>query len=125
MVRLPYLDVRNRLRAQDGFIAACPSPVDPASLAESNWRFCGRPVSRALDLRAGLSVNESNVGRATPARRSLGEGGQELPALLLLANRASDWPWSTFGRFVSIGLYEPDWGEAEPKSLVGWQGGGE
>ncbi len=30
-----------------------------------------------------------------------------------LVKRVVDWPWSSFHRFVKMGLYEPDWGPAE------------
>ncbi len=29
-----------------------------------------------------------------------------------LVQRAWDWPWSSFHRYVKMGLYEKDWGEA-------------
>ncbi|MFZ5659156.1 MAG: REP-associated tyrosine transposase, partial [Pseudomonadota bacterium] len=29
-----------------------------------------------------------------------------------LAQRAGDWPWSIFRRFVAQGVYAPDWGDA-------------
>ena len=39
--------------------------------------------------------------------------------------RAADWPHSTFGRFVGMGEYQSDWGQAEPDTLHGWRGPGE
>jgi putative transposase len=33
------------------------------------------------------------------------------------AARPSEWPWSTFGRFVARGDYEPDWGRTCPGSV--------
>lgn len=30
----------------------------------------------------------------------------------------SDWPWSSIGRFVRGGDYEPGWGRIEPASLA-------
>ena len=29
-----------------------------------------------------------------------------------LVNRVQDWPWSTFHRFVKLGEYPPNWGDA-------------
>jgi len=29
-----------------------------------------------------------------------------------LVNRPADWPWSSFHRYVSMGVYEPHWGAA-------------
>ncbi len=36
------------------------------------------------------------------------------PVKHALAERAADWPWSTFARFVRLGMYAPEWcgGEA-------------
>ncbi|HUF78777.1 MAG TPA: transposase [Thermoanaerobaculia bacterium] len=31
--------------------------------------------------------------------------------------RVTDWPWSSFHRFVRKGWYEPEWGETEPEGL--------
>ena len=39
--------------------------------------------------------------------------------------KAGDWAWSTFDRFVCLGEYQRDWGEAEPGSLRGWDASGE
>jgi putative transposase len=32
------------------------------------------------------------------------------------------WPYSTFGRYVRLGEYSPDWGSEEPASLADWEG---
>ncbi len=32
-----------------------------------------------------------------------------------LVERVVDWPWSSFHRFVKMGLYAPEWGPAEDK----------
>jgi putative transposase len=37
-----------------------------------------------------------------------------------LVARARDWPYSTFGRYVLLGEYDLDWGQAEPESLRDW-----
>ena len=29
----------------------------------------------------------------------------------------AEWPWSTFGRFVASGHYDPDWGKTAPASI--------
>ncbi len=34
-----------------------------------------------------------------------------------LVKRVADWPWSSFHRFVKMGLYEPDWGPVEDKVI--------
>ncbi len=31
-----------------------------------------------------------------------------------LVQSPAEWPWSTFHRFVSEGIYEPEWGSTEP-----------
>ena len=31
------------------------------------------------------------------------------PVKHALASRPSEWPWSSFGRYVEMGWYEPDW----------------
>jgi putative transposase len=36
-----------------------------------------------------------------------------------LVARPRDWPWSSFARWVERGWYEPDWGESEPRNIVG------
>ena len=36
-----------------------------------------------------------------------------------LAERPGDWPWSSFGKAVDQGWYEPDWGGVEPESIAG------
>jgi putative transposase len=28
-----------------------------------------------------------------------------------LENQEADWPWSSFHRYVRMGVYPPDWGE--------------
>jgi putative transposase len=33
------------------------------------------------------------------------------------ASSPSEWPWSTFGRFVAAGDYPPDWGRSCPPSI--------
>lgn len=42
-----------------------------------------------------------------------------------LAERAKDWPFSTFGRHVRQGVYAPDWGVVEPASVAGLAAAGE
>jgi len=42
-----------------------------------------------------------------------------------LAASASDWPWSTFHRYVRNGMYDASWGCAEPRSVAGMQTAGE
>ncbi|NOZ21468.1 MAG: transposase [Planctomycetes bacterium] len=39
--------------------------------------------------------------------------------------RAKDWPWSTFHRYVRDGLYDEDWGEAEPDQIKNFECVGE
>ena len=39
--------------------------------------------------------------------------------------RPLDWPWSTFHKYLSLGVYEPDWGYMEPESTVGLKSTGE
>ena len=34
--------------------------------------------------------------------------------------RARDWPYSTFARFVKMGEYDINWGQAEPRTLLNW-----
>jgi len=29
-----------------------------------------------------------------------------------LVSRVRDWPWSSFHRYVRLGVYPPDWGSA-------------
>jgi len=31
-----------------------------------------------------------------------------------LVSSVKDWPWSSFGRFVTLGEYPPDWGRDDP-----------
>lgn len=38
-----------------------------------------------------------------------------------LAARPSEWPWSSFGRAVSSGWYEPSWGASEPAAIAGME----
>ena len=42
-----------------------------------------------------------------------------------LADRVADWPWSTFHRYVRLGIYPPDWGAFEPDTLDGMSVAGE
>jgi putative transposase len=37
-----------------------------------------------------------------------------------LVNQVCDWPWSSFHRYVRMGFYEKQWGEAieEEKGMV-------
>jgi len=35
-------------------------------------------------------------------------------------NRAGEWAYSTFAKFVALGEYEGDWGQGEPESLRNW-----
>ena len=37
-----------------------------------------------------------------------------------LAETASAWPHSSFHRYVELGEYEEDWGQAEPAALKNW-----
>jgi putative transposase len=37
------------------------------------------------------------------------------------AQRAADWPYSTFPKYVRLGQYSPAWGTVEPESLRGWE----
>jgi len=39
--------------------------------------------------------------------------------------RPSDWPWSTFHKCLSSGIYEPDWGHMESESVAGLKSIGE
>ena len=34
--------------------------------------------------------------------------------------RTRDWPYSTFARFVKMGEYDINWGQAEPATLANW-----
>lgn len=34
---------------------------------------------------------------------------------------AADWPYSTFAKYVALGEYPPDWGQAEPDTIKGWE----
>lgn len=36
-----------------------------------------------------------------------------------LAKSASEWPWSSFSRFVARGWHEPTWGDVEPDEIRG------
>ena len=36
--------------------------------------------------------------------------------------RAGDWPYSTFQRYLRLGEYDVDWGRAEPETLAAWAG---
>jgi putative transposase len=36
-----------------------------------------------------------------------------------LVRRVADWPWSSFHRYVRMGYYEQDWGEAVGRELEG------
>ena len=38
-----------------------------------------------------------------------------------LVKRVSDWPWSSFDRYVGKGWYSSDWGAQEPVDLVGME----
>ena len=31
--------------------------------------------------------------------------------------QTANWPYSTFDKFLALGEYEPDWGQAEPESI--------
>jgi putative transposase len=35
------------------------------------------------------------------------------------------WPWSSLGRYIRLGWYDPDWGMQEPSSIQGMSGLGE
>ncbi len=35
-----------------------------------------------------------------------------------LVKQAADWPWSSFHRYVKMGIYPPDWGGEVDKSFV-------
>ena len=36
-----------------------------------------------------------------------------------LVGRVRDWPYSTFHRFVRLGMYPPEWGAFEPQTVTG------
>lgn len=36
-----------------------------------------------------------------------------------LVSRVRGWPWSSFGRYVALGEYEPDWGSAGTADVSG------
>jgi len=42
-----------------------------------------------------------------------------------LVNTPADWEWSTFGRFVKQGIYEPTWGESVKAHFTNMRSAGE
>jgi putative transposase len=107
----------------------------------TRWRQIKGQVTR------GYAAGEMAESPTTSARRRRGERGlwqrrywehwirDELdrkrhmdyihynPVKHGLVARAGDWPFSSFRRYVALGEYESDWGEAEPTSLHDWQPG--
>lgn len=39
-----------------------------------------------------------------------------------LVNKAGDWPWSSFHRYVRMGLYDPGWGEEMEDRMMSMEG---